>query len=139
MIYGVVNLRREATLPLVIGEGLSPPSKGGACTPRNSNGQRQLIDTVIDTGFSGFLSLPSAIITQLALPWSASDIATLGDGSETLFDLYTATVIWDGQYREIYIAESETEPLLGMGLLYGYRLQVDNIEGGSVKIEALRS
>jgi clan AA aspartic protease len=122
MIYGVVNLRREATLPLVVG---------------NSNGQRQVIDTVIDTGFSGFLSLPSSIITTLDLPWSASDIATLGDGSETLFDLYTATVIWDGQYREIYIAESETEPLLGMALLYGYRLQVDTIEGGSVKIEAL--
>ncbi len=122
MIYGVVNLRREATLPLVVS---------------NSNEQRQLIDAVIDTGFSGFLSLPSEIITTLDLPWSASDIATLGDGSETLFDLYTATVIWDGQYREIYIAESETEPLLGMSLLYGYRLQIDTIEGGSVKIEVL--
>ncbi len=62
---------------------------------------------------------------------------TLGDSSETLFDLFTATVIWDGQYREIDIAESETEPLLGMALLYGYRLQVDTIEGGSVKIEVL--
>ena len=122
MIYGVVNLRREATLSLVVG---------------NSEGQRQLIDTVIDTGFSGFLSLPSAIIANLNLPWSASDIVTLGDGSETLFDLYIATVIWDGQYREIYIAESETEPLLGMALLYGYRLQVDAIEGGSVKVESL--
>ena len=122
MIYGVVNLRREATLSLVVG---------------HSEGQRQLIDTVIDTGFSGFLSLPSAIIANLNLPWSASDIVTLGDGSETLFDLYIATVIWDGQYREIYIAESETEPLLGMALLYGYRLQVDAIEGGSVKVESL--
>ena len=79
MIYGVVNLRREATLALVVG---------------NSEGQRQLIDTVIDTGFSGFLSLPSAIITTLNLPWSASDIVTLGDGSETLFDLYIATLGW---------------------------------------------
>jgi clan AA aspartic protease len=122
MIYGVVNLRREATLPLVVG---------------NTNKQQKVIDTVIDTGFSGFLSLPSSIITALDLPWSASDIVTLGDGSETLFDLYTANVIWDGQYREIYIAESEKEPLLGMALLYGYRLQVDNVEGGIVKIEEL--
>jgi hypothetical protein len=30
-----------------------------------------------------------------------------------------------------------TEPLLGMAMLYGYRLQVDNVEGGIVKIEAL--
>lgn len=122
MMNGVVNLRREATLTVVVS---------------NSNRQLQSISTVIDTGFSGFLSLPSAIITTLDLPWSASDIATLGDGSETLFDLYTASVIWDGQYREIYIAESETEPLLGMSLLYGYRLQVDTIEGGIVRIEAL--
>jgi clan AA aspartic protease len=122
MMNGVVNLLREATLTVVVS---------------NSNRQLQSISTVIDTGFSGFLSLPSAIITTLDLPWSASDIVTLGDGSETLFDLYTASVIWDGQYREIYIAESETEPLLGMSLLYGYRLQVDTIEGGIVRIEAL--
>jgi clan AA aspartic protease len=122
MMQGIVNFRCEATLPVIVG---------------NANRKQQLVDTVIDTGFTGFLSLPSAIITALELPWSASDIATLGDGSETLFDLYTATVIWDGQYREIYVAESETEPLLGMSLLYGYRLLIDTIEGGIIKIESL--
>jgi clan AA aspartic protease len=122
MIYGVVNLRREATLPIVVG---------------NSSGQREVIDVVIDTGFDGFLSLPSDIITRLDLPWTISNPATLGDGSETLFDFYAGTVIWDGQYRTIDIAESDTEPLLGMAMLYGYRLQVDTIEGGLVKIEAL--
>lgn len=45
---------------------------------------------MIDTGFSGFLSLPSAIIAALRLRWSVSDIVSLGDGSETLFDFYTA-------------------------------------------------
>lgn len=122
MMQGVVNLRREAMLSVVVG---------------NSNRQLQAIDAVIDTGFNGFLSLPSTIITALNLPWSGSDFVTLGDGSETFFDLYTGVVIWDGQYQEIDIAESEMEPLLRMALLYGYRLQVDNIEGGKVKIEAL--
>ncbi|HBR00090.1 clan AA aspartic protease [Roseofilum sp. Belize BBD 4] len=122
MIYGVVNWRREATLPLVVG---------------NSSGQREVIDTVIDTGFDGCLSLPSETIIRLRLPWRTSNTVTLGDGSETVFDFYTGTVIWDGQYRAIDIAESETEPLLGMGMLYGYRLQVDAVEGGRVKIEAL--
>ncbi len=124
MIQGVVNPRCEATLPLVVG---------------NANGQRQVIDAVIDTGFNGFLTLPSAVITTLDLSWNASDIVTLGDGTETLFDLYSVTIIWDGQYREIDVAESETEPLIGMALLYGYRLQIDAIEGGIVRIQALES
>lgn len=102
MIHGIVNSRREATLPLVIG---------------SSNGQKQLVDTVIDTGFDGFLSLPSDMISRLGLPWTISHTATLGDGSEALFDSYTGTVIWDGQYRTIDIAESDTEPLLGMVML----------------------
>jgi predicted aspartyl protease len=55
MIYGVVNLRREATLSLVIS---------------NSSGQREVIDTIIDTGFDGFLSLPSETIMRLELPWT---------------------------------------------------------------------
>jgi clan AA aspartic protease len=107
MIYGVVNWRREATLPLVVA---------------NSIGQREVIKTVIDTGFDGFLSLPSEIIARLELPWTISNLATLGDGSQVLFDFYAGTVIWDGQYRTIDIAESETEPLLGLAMLYGYRL-----------------
>jgi clan AA aspartic protease len=122
MMQGSVNLRCEAMLTVAVG---------------NSNRQLRSLTAVIDTGFSGFLTLPSEMIANLALPWSASDIVTLGDGSETLFDLYTGIVIWDGQYRDIYIAESETEPLLGMSLLYGYRLQVDTIEGGLVTIEML--
>jgi hypothetical protein len=31
----------------------------------NTNKQQQVVDTVIDTGFSGFRSLPSSIITAL--------------------------------------------------------------------------
>jgi clan AA aspartic protease len=122
MIHGVVNFRYELTLSLVVG---------------NSNGQREFTHTVIDTGFDGFLSLPSEVIVRLGLPWRTSNVATLGDGSKTLFDFYTGTVIWDGQYRTIDIAESETEPLVGLSMLRRYRLQVDNVVGGIVTIEAL--
>jgi clan AA aspartic protease len=123
-MLGIVNPHCEATLSIVVG---------------NANKQRQLIDAVIDTGFNGFLTLPPTIIATLDLPWNCSDIVTLGDGSETLFDLYAANVIWDGQLREIDIAESETEPLIGMGLLYGYRLQIDIIGGEKVMVKELSS
>ncbi|MGG6266200.1 hypothetical protein ACQ4M3_05090 [Leptolyngbya sp. AN03gr2] len=63
------------------------------------------------------MSLPSEVIVRLGLRWTTFNTATLADGSQTLFDFYTGTVIWDGQYREIDIAESETEPILGMAML----------------------
>lgn len=122
MMVGFVNARSEAILPIIIG---------------GQTGGWQSTDAVIDTGFNGFLTLPSEIINNLKLPWNASDIVTLGDGSETLFDLYAATIVWDGQYREIDVAESETEPLIGMALLYGYKLQIETIKGGLVRVDAL--
>ena len=71
----------------------------------------KLVDAVIDTGFSGFLTLPDNIIADLDLIWKGRDIATLGDDTSCIFDVYIALVIWDGQYRRIDINESETIPL----------------------------
>jgi clan AA aspartic protease len=120
MIHGVVNKSCEATIPLVI---------------INENRQTRLIDAVIDTGYTGFLSLPNEIIVALNLPWTGVDRGTLGDGSEVTFEVYAATVIWDGQYRDIPVNEAETDPLVGMSLLYGYDLRIRAVEGGRVTIE----
>ena len=45
-----------------------------------------MVEALIDTGFTGFLSLPLATITALGLPWHFRDVGTLGDGSEVIFD-----------------------------------------------------
>ena len=121
MMQGYVNTGYEAVISLVI----------------KYNNRLKSINAVIDTGFTGFLSLPQSIIDELELPWSYSDFATLGDGSETLFDVHDATIIWDGQFREIEINSADTDPLLGMKMLRGFRLQVDTLQGGLVTIEAL--
>jgi clan AA aspartic protease len=116
-------LIREATIPLVVS---------------NENRQTQLIDAVIDTGYTGFLSLPREIIVLLNLSWTGIDRGTLGDGSEATFEVYAAKVIWDGEYRNVPVNKAETDPLIGMSLLYGYDLQIQAIEGGRVTIKALR-
>ena len=121
MMQGYVNQNYEAMLSLVVRNGDKLKS----------------ITAVIDTGFTGFLSLPIATIRELELSWSYRDRATLGDGSEVLFDIYDGMVIWGGQYREIEINAAETEPLIGMSLLRGYRLQVDTVQGGLVTISEL--
>jgi hypothetical protein len=46
-------------------------------------------------------------------------------------------VIWDGQEQIIDVAAFDADPLVGMGLLYGFKLQIEAIEGGRVTIEAL--
>jgi hypothetical protein len=102
-----------------------------------NNAKLKTINAVIDTGFTGFLSLPNEIITELDLLWSYRDRGTLGDGSEVLFDIYDAVAIWDGKSQKIEVNSAETEPLIGMSLLRGYRLQVDTIEGGLVIITDL--
>ena len=122
MMHGSVNQSCEATLSIVV----------------KHNNQTQLVNAVIDTGFSGFLTLPTDVISALNLTWKGRDVATLGDGTSCIFEVYIAIVIWDGQYRTIDINESETVPLIGMQLLRGYDLRIQAIEDGLVTIEALK-
>lgn len=122
MMFGVVNENCEAIIKVAVGRISSP---------------KITVDAVIDTGFTSFLSLPLSIITDLNLTWHYRDVGTLGDGSEVVFDLYKASVIWDGQNQMIDVVASDAEPLVGMGLLYGFKIQIEAVEGGRVAIEAM--
>jgi clan AA aspartic protease len=124
MMQGFVDQNCEAMLRLVVG---------------NINSQRQVIDAVIDTGFTGFLTLPSSVLASLELRAYRREEGTLGDGSTCIFDVYRGLVNWDGEFRQIDINASETTPLLGMSLLYGYRIQLDAVEGGIITVQALSS
>jgi clan AA aspartic protease len=122
MIIGNVNTKREAVLQLAV---------------FGKNQQLQGIKAVIDTGYTGFLTLPSTIITTLGLTWYMQQEGILGDGSLCVFNVYEASVIWDGQTTTIEINESEADPLVGMGLLEGYELKIQAVAGGLVTITAL--
>lgn len=122
MMQGIVDQNCEATIRLVVG---------------NTDAQRQVIDAVIDTGFTGFLTLPLSVLTLLNLQAYRREEGILGDGSTCIFDVCRGLVIWDGELRRIDINASETKPLVGMSLLYGYRMQLDTIEGGRGIIQSL--
>jgi clan AA aspartic protease len=124
MINGIVDQNYEATIRLIV---------------TNASEQRQLINAVIDTGFTGFLTLPLTVIDSLNLNLYSREEGVLGDGSTCIFDVYSGLVIWDGEYRYIDVNASETDPLVGMSLLYGYRIQLDAIKGSTVTIQALSS
>ena len=120
MISGWVNAFREAVVRLPV---------------QRARGQEHAIEAVLDTGFNGYLTLPPELIAELGLPFRRNGRAVLGDGSTVTFDIHEAVVIWDGRPRRIPVDAADTDPLLGMGLLYGHFLGVEVFEGGSAREE----
>jgi clan AA aspartic protease len=122
MIDGVVTADREAIIHLEV---------------RGPGGQTEQVDAVIDTGFDGWLSLPPTQIGRLGLAWRRRGRALLADGTDTIFDIYDGTVIWDGQPRRIAVDEADMIPLVGMALLDGFELLIQVRPSGQVMIRAL--
>jgi clan AA aspartic protease len=122
MITGIVNANREAIIRLVI----AGPS-----------GQQHDTEAIIDTGFTGFLTLPPARIAALNLSWLSRQPGVLADGSIDVFDVFVANVMWDGRLRTVEVESADTEPLVGMNLLERHALRIDVIGGGVVNISAI--
>lgn len=80
---------------------------------------------------------PPDFIAALGLSWLRRGRAILADGSESIFDIYEATVIWDGQLLTIPVDEADSEPLIGMSLMDGYELTVQAMDGGIVTLRKL--
>ena len=102
-----------------------------------TNGQTRELDAVIDTGFTGFLTLPSAEVATLGLAFAGYQYAEFANGAIEQVEVVNGFVDWDGQQRLIEITSAETQPLVGMSLLYGFKLTVEAVDGGLVTIERL--
>ncbi len=100
-------------------------------------GREQEVEAVIDTGYTASLTLPPALIAPLGLRWQTVDRVTLADGSECIFDVYEAKVVWDGKVRSILVDEADTDPLVGMRLLRGHELKMQVRARGKVTIKRL--
>ena len=121
MIEGVVNAAYE---PVVVLDVQGP------------SGQASEIEAIIDTGFTGFLTVTPALATELELALEGTSRATLGDGSEVTFDVYDVAVLWDGQPKYVLADAADTTPLVGMRLLDRHNLNIDVEDGGRVVIQA---
>ena len=106
-------------------------------TVKGSRGRQQEVEVVVDTGFTAALTLPPSLITALGLRWQTVDRVTLADGSECIFDVYEAKVVWDGKVRHILVDEADADPLVGMRLLRGYELKMQVRARGKITIKRL--
>ena len=121
MIQGVVNAAYEAvvTLPL-----------------QDPEGRTRDIEAVIDTGYSGFLTLSTTLVMELGLPFAYIGRALLANDDEVTFDVHDVTVLWDGQPRHIRADATGSTPLVGMLLLDQHSLNIEVERGGRVVTEA---
>ena len=122
MITGTVNSELEALVRLTV---------------TGMGSRQQQVDVVVDTGFTGYLTLRPATITALQLTWLGRQQGTLADGSVDLFDVYRTSVIWDGQPRLVEVEAADVDALVGMALLERHSLTIEVLSGGTVTIKPL--
>ena len=122
MIEGAVNADLEAVVTISV---------------QLPDGRTREVEAVIDTGYTDELMLSSSLIADLGLPFSHVSGALLANDNYVSFNVYGATILWDGQARPIEVDAAGSTPLLGMRMLEGYGLALDVQRGGRVTIEAL--
>ena len=104
----------------------------------DANGEFHQIDVIVDTAFTGSLTLPEALINRLALVNLGDRLATLARGEAERFDYYAARIRWHEQFRRVEVFQSIDQFLLGTELLEGCRVIVDAWRGGDVIIEEVQ-
>ena len=122
MIEGVVNGLLEAVVILPV---------------RGPEGREREIEAVIDTGYSGNLTLPPEMVSELGLPFVIRSRSALADGTVIAFNVHVATVVWNGRPRYVDIDAVGVAPLVGMSLLDNHNLNVEVANGGRVVIQSL--
>jgi clan AA aspartic protease len=123
VLTGRINSKLEAVVSLWIG---------------GPEGRSLKTDVIVDTGFSGALSVPQEVVTHLGLLPFGRMRGTLADGHERFFPVYTAIISWHGEPRLVYVSLiEEGAPLMGMGMLRGCELAMQIVEGGEVAIRNL--
>ena len=119
---GTVNSRLEAIIPLRV---------------RGPAGDEVEVAAVIDTGYTGSLTLPASVAASLGLARRSGGRAVLADGSVRRFDSFAAEVSWGGTWVGVVASAVGDETLLGMSLLMARGLWVEVVPGGTVEVRPL--
>jgi len=69
--------------------------------------------------------MPPTYCTALKLKFVQRDRSFLADGSFVWTNTYEVIIDWDGEEREVDIIAIESDPLIGMTMLDGYRMERD--------------
>ena len=93
------------------------------------------VEAVIDTGFTGALSLPESAAHELGLHSARAERVTLADGRSIRANVHAARILWHGQPLDARVQTLGTYAMIGTALLANCRLTIDWWDGGDVIIE----
>jgi len=95
------------------------------------------IRAIVDTGFNGYLTLPTDVLSALGAFAAGTRRAELGDGNLVELDVYAVRVKWHDVDRDVLALKADTTPLVGMSLLWGSNVVFDARDRGTVTISAV--
>jgi clan AA aspartic protease len=98
---------------------------------------REPVTAIIDTGFTGYLTLPESLVARLALPHILTDRVVLADGTVAEVEAYECAITWGERSRDVIAHCTGVTPLIGMALLRDHLLGVEVTPAGQVTIEDL--
>ena len=122
MIAGSVNTRGDLLVPIRV---------------LDANGHVHRVEAVVDTGFNGYLALPSGLIEQLGV--TATELVDMGLATDLVVTVesFEGIVLWRGERRSVEILEAEGTPLIGTALLWDSLLTAEMTDNGAVAIGPL--
>ena len=125
MKIGTVRLCEEGLLPLVPIEVES-----------GTEDDRTELEALLDSGFTGAISVPLRTVEGLKLEWSGEHSVTLGDASKVGVDLYEGIVLFAGRRYRCAVLATGDVPTVGMHLMQGMKVCFEALEGGAIEIES---
>ena len=126
---------------MIRGQVIAARDDGTGLEPRvplnilGSDGAFRSLEAVVDTGFTGMLTLPESVVSDLGLRHQADQEITLADGRSQLRSTCRAELLWHGQPVTLHAFAMGEQPMIGTALLAPCRLTVDLWPGGAVIIE----
>ncbi len=119
MILGTVDAFKQAVIILEV---------------NGPTGTWETISAVIDTGFSGSLTVTPDLASRLQLTFREIRSYELGSGDLVDFAIHDVVVLWDGRLQNVSALVTEGGTLVGMTLIAGHTLFIDAVDGGIVRI-----
>ena len=100
----------------------------------DNRGTAVAVEAVIDTGFTGYMTLPIRIVDALRLERTTDRRMRLADGRSRRLPAYSAQIIWHDNPITISAPAIPGKPFVGMSLLWDCDLAIAVRENGRVAV-----